>query len=181
MYHSRIRRTPWNWEYLSANPSITMKFIESHLDKHWEWGHFFDYERSLSNNLSITTQFIEQHSDKDWNWGYWGLSTNPCITPEFVESNLDKPWIWGRYGLSSNPRITTYFIECNLDKNWYWGLGGLSSNKFTFQIQKEQKEKEEKAARTIQRHCHNWLWAPKCRDGTTGLMVLKMLRDLSNV
>ncbi len=44
-----------------------------------------------------------------------------------------------------------------------WGLYGLSSNNFKVA---EKREREEKAVRIIQKHCHNWLWKPICNDGT---------------
>jgi hypothetical protein len=28
---------PWDWDYLSFNPNITMEFIEKYPDKHWNW------------------------------------------------------------------------------------------------------------------------------------------------
>ena len=91
---------------------------------------------------------------------------------DFVEKHMDKPWCWGSYGLSSNPSLTPDFIEKHIEKPWDWGSNGLSSNPFTFIIEKE-------AAIKIQRACHDWLWSPKCKDGTIGLMVSKMLKDIA--
>jgi hypothetical protein len=99
------------------------------------------------------------------------LSNNPAVNMEFVMKYIDKPWCWGNGGLSSNPAITMDFVETHIDKPWVWRIGGLSNNPFTFNIHTE-------AAIKIQRACHNWLWAPKCKDGTIGLMVKKMLRDI---
>lgn len=28
---------PWNWYYVSMNPSITWKFVFDNLDKPWQW------------------------------------------------------------------------------------------------------------------------------------------------
>lgn len=28
---------PWDWEYLSSNPNLTMEFVEKYQDKHWDW------------------------------------------------------------------------------------------------------------------------------------------------
>ena len=29
---------PWNWDYISCNPNITMEMIEAHPNKPWNWG-----------------------------------------------------------------------------------------------------------------------------------------------
>jgi len=64
---------PWNFYYLSRNPSITLDFIERHLDKPWNW----DY---LSRHPNITLDFIERHLDKPWNWGLCGLTKSDYHT-----------------------------------------------------------------------------------------------------
>ena len=38
---------PWDWEWLSKAPGITMSDVAAHLDKPWDWS-------SLSGNTSIT-------------------------------------------------------------------------------------------------------------------------------
>ncbi len=154
------------FKLISMTLNCFEKFIEKHLDKDWDWG-----EYGLSRNPSITPQLVEKHLDKPWHWGQCGLSENPSITPQFVEKHMHKNWYWGSSGLSSNPNITPQFIEKHIDKEWYWGEGGLSRNTF-------KKSIEDEAARTIQRGCHNWLWKPKCNDGTLGINVRLSLKEL---
>ena len=54
---------------MSNNPSVTLEFIEKHIDKPWDWG-----STGLSINPSITLEFIEKHIDKPWDWGPKGMS-----------------------------------------------------------------------------------------------------------
>jgi hypothetical protein len=145
------------------NPSITPEFVEKHIDKPWDWG-----KNGLSRN---PMEFVEKHIDKPWDWGE--LSRNPSITLEFVEKHIHKPWEWGYGGLSSNPSITPEFVEKHIDKEWNWGVNGLSRNTFKDAI------KQEKAARVIQKGCHNWLWKPLCKDGTVGIGVRLMMKDIN--
>jgi hypothetical protein len=77
---------PWNWNWLSCNPSITWKNVEENFDKPWDW----DW---LSGNPSITWTIVEANPDKPWDW--YGLSCNSNITWEIVEANPDKHWDWG--------------------------------------------------------------------------------------
>ena len=44
-------------------------------------------------------------------------------------------------------------------------------------IQRIRNALEHDAAIIIQRNCHNWLWAPICRDGTMGLMVRRNMME----
>ena len=48
---------PWDWEYISLNPNITMEFIEKHPEKPWDWDR-------ISRNPNITMEFIEKYIDK---------------------------------------------------------------------------------------------------------------------
>ena len=48
-------------------------------------------------------------------------------------------------------------------------------------IQKRMKrryKRKNEAARTIQRYCHNWLWSPKCKDGSTCINIRLSLKEL---
>ena len=47
----------WEWNYISENSNITMKFIEKHPDKQWVW-------KWISENLNITIRFIEKNIEK---------------------------------------------------------------------------------------------------------------------
>ena len=58
---------PWDWGWLSGNPSITWEIVRDNPDKPWDWD-------LLSENPSITWEIVRDNSDKPWNW-YW-LSDN---------------------------------------------------------------------------------------------------------
>ena len=48
---------PWNWEWISYNPNITMEFIEKYPNKPWDW-HW------MSHNPNINMEMIEKHPEK---------------------------------------------------------------------------------------------------------------------
>ena len=102
---------PWNWQWISCNPNITIETIEAHLDKPWDWYY-------ISRNPNITMNFIDAHLDKPWNW-YW-ISCNPNITMDIIETYPDKPWNW--HYISRNPSITIEIIEAHPDKPWNWSV-----------------------------------------------------------
>ena len=54
----------WNWEDLSANPSMTWEIIQK------------------TKNI------------KGVRWDYWGISKNPNITISIIKSFPDRPWVW---------------------------------------------------------------------------------------
>ena len=95
---------PWNWEWLSMNPNITMKDVLAHPEMPWDW-------KWLSENPNITMNDVLAHpvslSGKPWNW--YGLSANPMsrdknefyreriyefLTPYF---NDDLAWLVSMY------------------------------------------------------------------------------------
>ena len=155
------------WKSLSHNETITTKIVEKNLDKPWNW-------YALSKNETITSEFVEQNIDKPWCWG--GLSQNLNITWKFVEKNLDKQWDWK--SLSQSETIIWKIIEKNLDKPWDWSY--LSGNTFNYK-QRLKRYKEDKAARIIQKGCHNWLWSPKCKDGTIGISVKIAWKNIQTI
>lgn len=170
---------------LSSNKNVTLDFIETNIHRDWHWG-----MHGLSSNPNLTTEFVEKYKDKQWEWGSLGLSINLNMNQNFIEKYKDKLH-WGPTGINhnkhlteelielyidkidfnnigTNPNITTYFIEKHIDKNWHWGL--MSSLTFDNVYQKLKTiELENKAARVIQNGCHNWLFAPICKDLTIGI------------
>jgi hypothetical protein len=76
---------PWNWNCVSCNPNITIKFIKENRDKSWDW-----YQ--ILKNPNITIKDIKENPGMPLFWDY--ISLNPNITMEFIEANLDKPWDW---------------------------------------------------------------------------------------
>ena len=86
---------PWNWNFLSENPNITMKDVLAHPNESWTWN-------ALSANPGITMRDVEEHPWGLWNWN--ALSSNPNITIKDVLAYPDKSWNWDR--LSRNPSIS---------------------------------------------------------------------------
>jgi len=43
---------PWNWEYISYNPNITMEIIEKYPEKPWVWW-------GISQNPNITIEIVD--------------------------------------------------------------------------------------------------------------------------
>ena len=74
------------------NPNIKMEFINTNLDKPWDW-------QGISRNPNITMKYIKENPDKPWNW--YGISWNPNITMKDILENPDNPWNWN--GISRNP------------------------------------------------------------------------------
>ena len=58
---------PWEWDYISCNPNITMKDIKENPDKPWDWYY-------VSMNPNITIQYILENPNKRWSW--YGISGN---------------------------------------------------------------------------------------------------------
>ena len=58
----------WNWSYMSCNDSLTMDFVERHMDKPWDW-------KRMTYNESLTMDFVERHMDLPWD--LCELSKNP--------------------------------------------------------------------------------------------------------
>ena len=56
---------PWDWEWLSQNPIITMDIEEANPDKPCHW-------YALNANPNITWEIVEANPDKPWSWN--GLS-----------------------------------------------------------------------------------------------------------
>ena len=142
----RHPNVPWNFYYLSQNPSFTEKEVAAHLDWKWDWGQlarrlpysFFDtiddeWFEQLSNNESITMDIIDKYSDKRWDWS--ALLKNAIITSEWVDQKdflLDEHTKW--YYYSMNKHLSGEFIRQNIHKNYEWAWFYLSrqSNMFDY-------------------------------------------------
>jgi hypothetical protein len=57
---------PWDWDWLSTNPSITFQNVLDHPKKPWDW--FW-----LSYNPSITWKNVLNNLDKNWSWDILSL------------------------------------------------------------------------------------------------------------
>ena len=123
-------------------------------------------------------KLLDKYPDKPWNWGR--LSYNPNITINIIDRYPDKPWYWGGSvfgnGLSKNPNITTSILDKFSDKPWEWSYYGLSSNEFNYE-KRIKFEKQNKAARIIQKGCENWLYKPILKDGKNGIVPRLAMRS----
>ena len=65
----------WNWNGISRNPSLTMEFLEKHLnDTRFDW-------YVISINPSLTMEFVEKHSsDLKFDWDRISRNSNIPIT-----------------------------------------------------------------------------------------------------
>lgn len=141
-----LSTAPWDWNLLSANPSITFDFITTHPELPWNKRYVsrnisitegdirgnlsfgWDLDMLCSNpNLSMTffNEFIIKPTEfKNMNW--LALSSNPSMTLMDIESN--KSYKWNDKFLSSNPNITSNYI-LNEGKVRKWFAPSVSSNK----------------------------------------------------
>jgi hypothetical protein len=96
---------PWNWDYVSRNPNLTMDIIKEFPNVPWNW-------RAISWNPNLTMKIIRANPDMPWNWDY--VSRNPNLTMDIIKEFPDKLWNWR--AISANPNITYDFVVENLDK-----------------------------------------------------------------
>ena len=62
---------PWNWDWISYNPNLTMEFVEQHPEKPWDWINIsrntfglsktfcsFESKELISNQQEVLSEFI---------------------------------------------------------------------------------------------------------------------------
>ena len=128
-----------DYNMLSLNKNLTIKFINDRLDKNWDWSQlskyinfteeeFLQYNhlnwsyKDLSINKNLTMKIILHNKDKKFDFIY--VSSHDNITMQDIEDNINLPWIW-RY-VSININININFIRKYLDKSFSWN--NLSSH-----------------------------------------------------
>ena len=97
----------WNYQKLSGNPNITIKYILSKIEKNWCW-------YTISNTLATIVESVDLYPNLPWNWN--GISYNNHITESFVLSHRDK--IFDEFFLTINPAISINFILKYPEFNW---------------------------------------------------------------
>lgn len=100
---------PWDWGKLSANPNISLEYIESHPEFPWVEFTGSMWEGILANP-NITMSYILNKTINKWDI----ISYNPGISLYDIESHLDLPWCWGYIGQNKN--INMNFILQHIDK-----------------------------------------------------------------
>lgn len=103
---------PWTWEDISANPGISLKYIDDHPEFPWEIKNVGSYNgNGLSENPNLTMKYVLDHMDLKWDWSR--ISSNSGITLQDIEDNLQLPWEWEL--IARNPNITLDFILKHID------------------------------------------------------------------
>lgn len=105
---------PWNFEKLSYNPNLTFEFIKKHsntLDGHSiKWN--WDAISAFSN---LNESDIDNNPECDWSYHF--LSANNNISIEYIEKHFDKfkkYFFW----LSYNHNVTSSFVEKYINESW---------------------------------------------------------------
>ena len=112
----KYKHQPWDWDSLSANRAVDLKFISDHPEFPWK----YEY---LSENANLTVDFVVKNLFENWNW-YW-VSQSKSITMGDID---DNPFLrWNYKGISSNPNLTIEFVLEKLNKDWDWSC--VSYNK----------------------------------------------------
>ncbi len=96
-----------NWELISANPNVTLDYIDEHPEKPWDW-------RGISSNVNLTIKYIDENPEKPWNWSV--ISYNKNISIEDIIYKPHYSWDWNN--ISSNPALTMACVEKYKDSPW---------------------------------------------------------------
>ncbi len=115
---------PWDYNILSYNPNITLKYVLDNPDKPWSY-HF------LAQNSSITMKDILAHPELPWD--YSALSLNQSITMKDVWDNPQIPWHYASLSTNINLSMKDIFYDISLTtRTWagmnWWSFHYLSQN-----------------------------------------------------
>ena len=100
----------WNWNWLTINPSITIKDMVNHNNNDTFWN-FNDF---IIENDNITFQHLLYYH---WNIDWFLLSAHKNFTLLLINKFIDKI-IFDQ--VCKNPNIDIEFILCHQDKNLNW-------------------------------------------------------------
>jgi hypothetical protein len=106
---------PWNWQYVSSNPNLTIEMIHSNPDKPWSL-YFAGENVKLT---PFTLQIIADNEHDGWNWNK--ISKNPSLTLDIIKQFPDKPW--SLHELSFNINLTIAMMVYFMKKekyHWNW-------------------------------------------------------------
>jgi hypothetical protein len=90
---------PWDWQQVSANPSVSFQFIIDHPKMPW-------VPRHVSKNINVTERIVREHLYYEWD--YESLCFNPNMSFKFFNEFIIKPDAMLRvdwHAISSNPSI----------------------------------------------------------------------------
>jgi len=70
---------PWDMKLVSANPGVTVEFMENHPEIPWDM-------EGVSENPNVTVDYILEHPEMDWVVSYY--SENPSVTQFHVLNDV---------------------------------------------------------------------------------------------
>ena len=73
---------PWNWEYVSLNPNLTLKMLNNHTDKPWDW-------RNMTYNPCLMIDMIDEYEEEDWDWHHIKYHHTSLLEKDY-ENELKK-------------------------------------------------------------------------------------------
>lgn len=112
--------SPWDWNKVSMNPSVSFDFILNHPELPW-------VSKCVSSNSNIKESDVR--NNLEYHWDYEGLCSNPNMSLTFFIEYIIKPDVIHRVdwnSLSSNPSIS--MIDVMNNPNYMWNDRYLSSN-----------------------------------------------------
>lgn len=116
-----VQKGRWNWKFVSANPGIFMKDIESNPTLRWDYQY-------ISKNPNLTISFVKNHLKENWDWKE--ISKNPGITFEDVLNNPKFPWKY--LELMENPNVTPIDIKENPMKEFFSYSSGFFASQWNY-------------------------------------------------
>lgn len=104
-----------DWQYLSANSSITMIDVINNPQYNWD-------DLYLSMNTNLNSNFILNEGNER-KWFIPSVCSNPGITSRDIFKCTLKPLLqdkggWNYRNLSSNPNLPIQFVKANITKDW---------------------------------------------------------------
>jgi hypothetical protein len=96
---------PWNWRMFSMNPGLWFEFVVAHLDWDWDW-------TALSENRAITWSHVKRYPNLPWNWT--AMTVNPNLSVETIFAHPEFPWT----NASKNPNLRLTDVLAHPDYPW---------------------------------------------------------------
>lgn len=157
-------------DFIKAQKHLDDNFIRREISHkyYYSWPNFTKYLYTTNKNLYIETLYIPNESDLSIY--YLSLKTRYLSTPNYL--------VFCNKNVSN--KITCYM--------WWFPIYNIPFTRelnFIFKVRKIQRfvkewyKKRSNAVRIIQQGCHNWLYSPKCRDGTIGIVPRLSLKNLN--
>lgn len=105
----------WDFKWLSANPNISLKFIDENPQFDWNYGY-------LSQHPKLTPEFIERHkinNSENNKWDLYILASNLNLSIEYIFDNIEFKY-HRSLNISCNHTVTVEFIKKRFYYPWNW-------------------------------------------------------------